>query len=223
MMVDGRAVRPSPASILDALGRIPKVDRPPDFPYDLVIVGAGPAGLSAAVSAGAAGFSTLVIENDSPGGKAATSINPIKNYLGFPDGISGVTLSQLAVQHALKSPLVDLRPGIRATSLRVGNPRIDVHVETEEGTSYAVSAATVLLAGGQDPRRLEIMNHEDLIGRGLHYGALKCDPPSPLLQLIAFECPVVQPPPDKILVVHYFQAPGILSPGQEYSCGGHRV
>lgn len=86
--------------------------------YDLVVVAAGPAGLSAAVSAGANGLSTLVIEAGRPGGSAATSINLIENYLGFPGGVTGTKLLKLAVEQAKRVKEVDIHPTITAENLR---------------------------------------------------------------------------------------------------------
>ncbi|MFK8905905.1 NAD(P)/FAD-dependent oxidoreductase [Streptomyces sp. YS-3] len=121
--------------------------------YDLVVVGAGPAGLSAAVSAAAGGLSTLIIEAQHPGGCAVTSINLIRNYLGFPAGISGTRLIKLAVEQ-VKHLRIDVLPTVTATSIERsldGDGRFTVGVDGADSTDQ-VSAGMVLLACGQDTR-----------------------------------------------------------------------
>ncbi|MFF8903209.1 NAD(P)/FAD-dependent oxidoreductase [Streptomyces lydicus] len=122
-------------------------------PYDLVIVGAGPAGLSAGLSAGMAGLSTLVIESERPGGNAALSINRIENYLGFPGGVTGTRLAKLAVEQ-LQDVNVDLRPTVKATGIEhEANGRYRINVSGAEHVDH-VSAGLVLLACGQTFRPL---------------------------------------------------------------------
>ncbi|MET9059837.1 NAD(P)/FAD-dependent oxidoreductase [Streptomyces antibioticus] len=126
-----------------------------DDPYDLVIVGAGPAGLSAALSAGRAGLRTLVVESDRPGGNAAVCVNLIDNYIGFPGGVTGTKLVKLALEQ-LRDVEVDLRPTIRATGISkdARNPnRFHISV-TGAGRNERLSAGLVLIASGQSPGRL---------------------------------------------------------------------
>ena len=77
--------------------------------YDLIIVGAGPAGLAAAVYGASEGLHTLVIEKEAPGGQAGTSPN-IENYLGFPSGLPGISLARRAVAQAIKFGAEILEP-----------------------------------------------------------------------------------------------------------------
>ncbi|MFF4542175.1 NAD(P)/FAD-dependent oxidoreductase [Streptomyces aureus] len=126
----------------------------PDRRYDLVIVGAGPGGLAAAVSAGMAGLSTVVIECERPGGNAALSINRIENYLGFPGGVTGTKLAKLAVEQVRALKGVELCPTVQATSIEQDGHRYRIHVTGANGTPY-VSAGMVLIACGQTPRRLK--------------------------------------------------------------------
>ncbi|MFI9587834.1 NAD(P)/FAD-dependent oxidoreductase [Streptomyces sp. NPDC052236] len=128
----------------------PRLNRP----FDLVIVGAGPAGLSAAVSAGMAGLSTLVIECERPGGSAALSINRIENYLGFPGGVTGTKLAKLGVEQVQDLKGVDLCPTVKAIGIVEDDPRYRINVTGADGTSD-VSAGMILIACGQTPRRLE--------------------------------------------------------------------
>ncbi|MFF9819533.1 NAD(P)/FAD-dependent oxidoreductase [Streptomyces sp. NPDC014006] len=127
----------------------------PDRRFDLVIVGAGPGGLAAAVSAGMTGLSTLVIECERPGGNAALSINRIENYLGFPGGVTGTKLAKLAVEQVRALREVELCPTVKATGIEEENGhRYRISVTGANGLSH-VSAGMVLLACGQTPRRLE--------------------------------------------------------------------
>jgi thioredoxin reductase (NADPH) len=133
--------------------------------YDLLIVGAGPAGLAAAVYAASDGLSTLVVEEDVPGGQAShTSL--IENYFGFPDGIGGAELARLAGRQAEKfgAELVLLR-GAVGSRMRDGMPVVDV------AGGFEVSAEVLLAAPGMRWRRLEVDGMDDLLGRGTYYGA----------------------------------------------------
>jgi thioredoxin reductase (NADPH) len=133
--------------------------------YDLAIVGAGPAGLAAAVYAASDGLATVVIDRDVPGGQASHT-SMIENFFGFPDGIGGAELARLAGRQAERfgAELVLLR-GVVA-----GEHRADGHRLTIAGGDE-VSAPVALAAPGMDWRRLSAPGVEELLGRGVYYGA----------------------------------------------------
>ena len=134
-----------------------------DF-YDIVVVGAGPAGLAAAVYGASEGLKTLVIEPDAPGGQAGSS-SKIENYLGFPAGISGADLGRRAHMQGVRFGAEFLTQ--RAVGLRVdGQYRF---VQLADGRE--VSSHVLLLATGVQYRKLEIPGAEELTGRGVYYGA----------------------------------------------------
>lgn len=137
-----------------------------DTVVDLAVVGAGPAGLAAAVYGSSEGLSTVVVESDVIGGQAGTS-SMIRNYLGFPRGISGMRLAQRARLQAITFgarffagwPVTALEPGVD------GEPHV---LRTDGGD---VRARSVVVASGVAYRRLAISGLEDQVGRGVHYGA----------------------------------------------------
>ena len=132
--------------------------------YDMVIVGAGPAGLAAAVYGASEGLRTLVIEPEAPGGQAG-STSRIENYLGFPSGISGADLGRRAHTQAARLGAEFITQ--RATGLRMdGQYRF---VQLADGRE--VSSHVVLLATGVRYRRLDIPGADRLTGRGIYYGA----------------------------------------------------
>jgi thioredoxin reductase (NADPH) len=132
--------------------------------YDLVVMGAGLAGLAAGVYGASEGLKTLVIEQEAPGGQAGTS-SRIENYLGFPTGLSGAELAQRAYQQAVRFN-VEFLSG-RAASLRSDKGYHFVCL----GDGREVSAQTCLIATGVDWRRLDIPGVEQLTGAGIYYGA----------------------------------------------------
>jgi thioredoxin reductase (NADPH) len=132
--------------------------------YDLVVMGAGLAGLAAGVYGGSEGLRTLLIENEAPGGQAGTS-SMIRNYLGFPQGISGARLAEHAFKQAV-SFNVEFLAG-RAASLRTDQGYHFVCL----GDGKEISAQTCLIATGVDWRRLDVPGVERLTGAGIYYGA----------------------------------------------------
>jgi thioredoxin reductase (NADPH) len=134
--------------------------------YELAVVGAGPAGLAAAVYAASDGLSTLVVERDVPGGQASHT-SMIENFFGFPDGIGGAELARLAGRQAegFGAELALLR-GVEGS--RVG---ADGGVELRLAGSLTVSASVVLAAPGMEWRRLAVSGVDKLLGRGVYYGA----------------------------------------------------
>lgn len=134
-----------------------------DF-YDIVVVGAGPAGLAAAVYGASEGLRTLVIEPEAPGGQAGSS-SKIENYLGFPSGLTGAELGRRA--HTQASRFGAEFVVQRAVGLRIeGQYRF---VQLADGRE--VSSHTVLLSPGVQYRKLDVPGAERLTGRGVYYGA----------------------------------------------------
>jgi thioredoxin reductase (NADPH) len=133
--------------------------------YDLTIVGAGPAGLAAAVNAASEGLRTVVIEAVAPGGQAGTT-SMIENYLGFPAGISGSELATRAVVQARRF----------GAELLLARPLVDV---SADGPGYVaklsdgtlIRGRAVLFASGVEWRRLDVAGIDDLLGAGVYYGA----------------------------------------------------
>ena len=156
-------VDPTNAELADAHGMSTKLDDRSEF--DVVVVGAGPAGLAAAVYAASEGLGTLVVERESIGGQAGSS-SRIRNYLGFARGISGSELAQRAFQQAwiFGARFLHTR---EVTALRPGDGR---HVLTLSNGSEATAKA-VVLATGISYRRLGIPELDALVGTGVFYGA----------------------------------------------------
>ncbi|KUL42768.1 FAD-dependent oxidoreductase [Streptomyces regalis] len=183
-------VNPTLSRLSRELKLIPEARHRLDHPYDLVVVGGGPAGMSAAVNAAAIGLTVLVIENEAPGGEAVTSINVIENYLGFPEGILGSRLAQSAL-HQTNRLMVDWQPTLTAGQLlideemegpghdgqRVKLNRYKIKVLEDKEYKGAVSAGMVLLAGGQRPNVQGGENEGSFRNRGVYYTVLPNDAP----------------------------------------------
>jgi thioredoxin reductase (NADPH) len=159
----GLLVDPTNAELADAYGVSTTLEGRSDF--DVVVVGAGPAGLAAAVYASSEGLDTLVVERESIGGQAGSS-SRIRNYLGFARGVSGAELAQRAFQQAwiFGARFLHARD---VTGLRPGGGR---HVLTLSDGSEATAAA-VVLATGISYRRLAIPDLDRCLGTGVFYGA----------------------------------------------------
>ena len=165
LVVDGSDVYPNAS--LSLLADAWNLSTPPSRKhYDLAIVGAGPAGLAAAVYAASDGLSTIVIEADVPGGQAShTSL--IENFFGFPDGIGGAELARLAGRQAERfgAELILLR-GVVGSSARAAGPPL---LLIDGG--YEVTADALIAANGMEWRRLDVEGVPDLLDRGVYYGA----------------------------------------------------
>jgi thioredoxin reductase (NADPH) len=135
-----------------------------DF-YDLVIVGAGPAGLAAAVYGASEGLKTLLVESEAPGGQAGMS-SSIENYLGFPVGLSGSDLARRAVTQARRFGAEILTP-LTAVAVRVEDPFR--FVSLSDGSDVGCHA--LLVATGVSYRTLDVPGAERLGGAGVYYGA----------------------------------------------------
>ena len=136
---------------------------------DLVVIGAGPAGLAAAIRGAAAGLSTLVVESATVGGQAVLSPH-LNDYPGFPEGIAGRELVQRLYQQAL-SLNVEFRAE-RAIALQ----RLDEDCRVQLADAAELRSRTVVLAGGAALRRTGIQGVDRLAGAGVHYNALADDP-----------------------------------------------
>jgi thioredoxin reductase (NADPH) len=140
--------------------------RPRHDDYDLIVLGAGPAGLTAAVYAASEGQRTLIVEFHAPGGQAGTS-SRIENYPGFPDGVSGVELADSAYRQAQRLG-AEFLIGVLVVHAR---PQEDGSVEVEFTSGSTIRARSGLIATGVVYRRLDIPAIERLIGRGVRYGS----------------------------------------------------
>jgi thioredoxin reductase (NADPH) len=133
--------------------------------YDLVIIGAGPAGLGAAVYAASEGLRTVVIEKEATGGQAGTS-SRIENYIGFPNGISGADLARRATTQA-KRLGAEILTAQEVTGLRIEDPYR--FVSLDDGTE--LSSHALLVATGVKVRELDVPGIGHLIGASVYYGA----------------------------------------------------
>jgi thioredoxin reductase (NADPH) len=165
VLVDGDAVI-APATV-EHLARAWDARTPPARRhYDIAIIGAGPAGLAAAVYAASDGLTTLLLERDVPGGQAGhTSL--IENFLGFPEGIGGAELARLAGRQAegFGAEIVMLR-GVTGHE-----PARDGTIVLSLDGDVTVGASITLAAPGMEWRRLDAPGIAELLGRGVYYGA----------------------------------------------------
>ncbi|NEP84007.1 MAG: FAD-dependent oxidoreductase [Okeania sp. SIO3B3] len=163
VLADGEVMQaPDITAVASKVGLRTQADKP--F-YDLVIVGAGPAGLAAAVYGATEGLRTVLIEREAPGGQAGTS-SRIENYLGFPTGLSGGDLARRATTQAQRFGVEILTPQT-ATSVRLdGQYRIITLADGTEITCHAL-----VVAVGLSYRKLNAPGIDQLTGAGIYYGA----------------------------------------------------
>jgi thioredoxin reductase (NADPH) len=163
ILPDGTRI--GPATIEQVAAGLGMISAPSLAEYDLTIVGAGPAGLGAAVYATSEGLTTVVVEGVAPGGQAGTT-SMIENYLGFPNGISGSELATRAVAQARRfgAELVLARPLVRVSSDSTGYV-----TELSDGT--IIRGRALLFASGVEWRRLDVPGIDALLGAGVYYGA----------------------------------------------------
>jgi thioredoxin reductase (NADPH) len=164
-VVDGKTVvRPQPRRVAELLGL---ATEPIAAEYDTVIVGAGPAGLAAALYGASEGLRTIVIEREAPGGQAGTS-SRIENYLGFPSGVSGDELASRALQQARR-----LGAEILVTRAITRIDAATRHVHLDGGD--VLRARTIIVACGVAWRRLSLDGFDRLAGKGISYGAARSE------------------------------------------------
>ena len=169
ILADGtRLVTPTFREVAQALGlqTMPSSDI-----YDVAIVGAGPAGLAAAVYGASEGLRTILVERQAPGGQASTS-SRIENYLGFPTGVSGDDLGSRALQQAKRFG-VEILVGrnVEGIATRCGGAAYAVRLE--DGDEFRTRA--IVIATGVSWRQLDVAGADRLVGRGLYYGAARTE------------------------------------------------
>jgi thioredoxin reductase (NADPH) len=155
-------VQPTNSQVAEKVGR--RIHATLPF-YDLIIVGAGPAGLAAAVYGASEGLKTLLVERVAPGGQAGTS-SRIENYLGFPSGLSGGDLARRAVAQATRLGAEILTPQ-QVDSVRVEGPYR--YIKLGDGTELSCHA--LLISTGVSYRKLAVPGADALTGAGIYYGA----------------------------------------------------
>ncbi|BAU52655.1 response regulator [Mucilaginibacter gotjawali] len=154
--------QPTIRQIAEKVGKNPQIT---NEIYDVVIVGAGPAGLAAAVYGASEGLKTLLIERKAPGGQAGSS-SRIENYLGFPAGLSGADLTRRAISQALRLGAEFLSPqSVSDITQKDGYKTIIL----EDGPE--IISRTVIITTGVDYRKLEVKGIEHFTGAGVYYGA----------------------------------------------------
>jgi len=154
--------KPSIKEIAAKIGKNPEIIH--DV-YDVVIIGAGPAGLAAAVYGASEGLKTLLIERKAPGGQAGTS-SRIENYLGFPTGLSGADLTRRGMSQATRLGAAFISPqSVSDIKQKDGYKTIIL----EDGPEILCRA--VVITTGVDYRKLEVKGIEDFTGAGIYYGA----------------------------------------------------
>lgn len=140
--------------------------------YDVVIIGAGPAGLAAGVYGASEGLKTLLIEKRAPGGQAGTS-SRIENYLGFPKGLSGADLARRAISQAQRLGTEFITPqSVKAIEQKGGYNKIIM----EDGSF--VNSRSVVITTGVDYRTLDTKGVADFTGAGIYYGAAMTEAPA---------------------------------------------
>jgi thioredoxin reductase (NADPH) len=165
--VEGTSLEnPTVRSVAEALGfqTVPKHKR-----YDIIIAGAGPAGMAAAVYSASEGLNVLLVERFAAGGQAGTS-SRIENYLGFPAGISGDELTERALKQARHFNVEMLF----TRNIEQVQPLEDGHCVALDGGGR-IEARVLLLTTGVSWHRLEFEGHQELLGRGIVYGATRFD------------------------------------------------
>jgi thioredoxin reductase (NADPH) len=159
--------RATPGSLASYLGLTYR--KASDEPADLTVIGAGPAGLAAAVYGSSEGLRTILLDAIAPGGQAASSAR-IENYLGFPSGLSGAELAENAVAQAMKFGAQISTP-CEIAALDTESERLAAMLT--DGTR--VSARAVIIATGARYRKLALESWEKFEGAGIYYAATELE------------------------------------------------
>jgi thioredoxin reductase (NADPH) len=154
---------PTNQQVAECLGMNPEFDD--TRVRDMVVIGAGPAGLASAVYGASEGLDVLVLETTAPGGQAGSS-SKIENYLGFPTGISGQALAGRALVQAQK---FGADVAIASTAVKLKCDRRPYEIELSNG--HSVHARTIIIASGAEYRPLALSNLSDYMGVGVYYAA----------------------------------------------------
>jgi thioredoxin reductase (NADPH) len=167
-VVDGKtASRPQLRRVAELLGL---GTEPSAVEYDTLVVGAGPAGLAAAVYGASEGLRTIAVEREAPGGQAGSS-SRIENYLGFPSGVSGDVLAGHALKQARRLGAEIL---VTRAIAEIDAATREVHLDGGD----VLRARTIILACGVSWRQLEIEGFDRLAGKGISYGAARSEAPN---------------------------------------------
>jgi thioredoxin reductase (NADPH) len=163
LLDDGLILKqPSILELAESIGTNPEITAEV---YDVVIIGAGPAGLAAAVYGASEGLRTLVVERKAPGGQAGTS-SRIENYLGFPSGLTGADLARRAISQARRLGAEFLSPKEVVAIKEVENYKI---IQLADGSE--INCRAIIITTGVDYRKLDTKGIEDFTGAGVYYGA----------------------------------------------------
>jgi thioredoxin reductase (NADPH) len=154
---------PGNEEIAACLGMNPQIDD--SKIRDMVVIGAGPAGLAAAVYGASEGLDVLVIESSAPGGQAGSS-SKIENYLGFPTGISGQALAGRALVQAQK---FGAEVTVASSAMRLRCEQLPYEIDLSN--QHVIRARTIIVATGAEYRRLALDNLEHFLGVGVYYAA----------------------------------------------------
>jgi thioredoxin reductase (NADPH) len=168
VVIDGRLFT-HPPSVREIADALQIQTQPTRERYDVVIAGAGPAGMAAGVYGASEGLNVLMVERSAAGGQAGTS-SRIENYLGFPEGVSGEDLTGRALKQAIR-----FGAEIAMTRCIEKLTPIDGGYSLELDGGHAVTARAVLLATGVEWRRLQVDGGHRLLGRGVLYGASRAE------------------------------------------------
>ena len=163
LLPDGQVLRnPSHRELAEAIG----LSTRPALPfYDLVIIGAGPAGLASAVYGASEGLKTLLVEREAPGGQAGTT-SRIENYLGFPSGLTGSDLARRALTQARRLG-AEILSSQEVETIRRDDPYRTIVLDD----SSEISCQAMIVATGVTYRQLDVPGAAELAGAGVYYGA----------------------------------------------------